>query len=75
MLQNFDAVVGDTTIRENRSKYVDFTAVHGIRRGNGGANQRKEEQKCLGFLGAFDVGLVGYQFLFLRLHRFCCLGS
>ena len=25
MLQNFDAVVGDTTIRENRSKYVDFT--------------------------------------------------
>ena len=25
MLQKFDAVVGDTTIRENRSKYVDFT--------------------------------------------------
>ena len=25
MLQNFDAVVGDITIRENRSKYVDFT--------------------------------------------------
>ena len=25
MLQNFDAVVGDTTIRENRSKNVDFT--------------------------------------------------
>ena len=25
VLQNFDAVVGDTTIRANRSLYVDFT--------------------------------------------------
>ncbi|PQM41927.1 glutamate receptor 2.7 [Prunus yedoensis var. nudiflora] len=75
-LEKFDAVVGDITITANRSLYVDFTmpytessVVMVVPIVDSGS------KNAWVFLKPFDLGLMAYNFLFLRLRWFRHLGA
>ncbi|THG21774.1 hypothetical protein TEA_019998 [Camellia sinensis var. sinensis] len=75
--KKFDAVVGDVTIRENRSNYMDFTFSYT----ESGVTMivpfkdKKNYKSAWVFFEAIDLGSMGDKYLFLCVHCFCDFDS